>query len=165
MHLLALIFTGVVLLSYGCVFTPTTRTVMFNEDEFRPYAEKGTAIITGDAFLKTRGGEIRKGAGNTIYLMPVTAYTGEWIAHISMYSYLQIAPPDPQYFKYEKTTTADSDGRFEFTDLPAGQYYVATKIVWEVPSGGGGLSETGGWTSAKVQVALGEKKKVVVTGR
>lgn len=162
MHLyLGLILSALVLFMSGC--GPIERKIMFNEQEFKSYAEKGTATIFGDAFLKTAGGEVRKAAGNTILLLPANSYTTEWINHNKRYMALQLTPADPRYFKYERQTTGDADGRFEFNELPPGQYYVATKIIWKVPSGGGGLTETGGWVSAMIQIASGEKKKVVVT--
>ena len=159
MRILGLLFAMIVLFSSGCI---AERKAMFNEDEFRAYAQKGNAVIFGDAFLKTRGGEIRKAAGNTIYLTPATAYTAEWIAHVTKYAARRMTPADPRYFQYERTTTADGDGRFEFTDLPPGHYFVATKIVWDAPTRGG-LTETGGWVYAQVEVAKGDKKKIVVT--
>jgi hypothetical protein len=159
MQKFGLFLAAVVLLSSGCV---AERKVMFNDDEFRPYAEKGNAIILGEAFLRTRGGDIKKGFGNPVYLVPVTTYTQEWFDRVVKWN-LPMAPPDPRYSQYERVATVDMDGRFEFTDLPAGQYYVATKIEWEVPDKNGWTHTAGGWASAMVKVALGEKKKVVAT--
>jgi hypothetical protein len=63
MHLFNLLLAAILLLSSGCV---AERKAMFNEDEFRPYAEKGNAVIFGDAFLKTKGGDIKRAAGNPV---------------------------------------------------------------------------------------------------
>jgi hypothetical protein len=159
MQLFRVILCSCVLFLPACVHFE--RKVMFSEDEFLPYAEKGNASIAGDAFLKAPEGYIQRGAGNTILLLPVNAYTSEWFNHVRHYkggNYLPQA--DPRYSKYERQTIADSDGRFEFLNLPAGQYYVATQftegqfVTWKWK----------GWVTTAVQVGAGEKKKVVVTG-
>ena len=54
------------------------RTAVFNEDEYATYAGDGTATITGQAFVKTRGGDVKFGAGNKVFLNPVTTYSTEW---------------------------------------------------------------------------------------
>ena len=45
------------------------------ESEFLPYAGTGTNTVTGQAFLKTRDGEVRFGAGCEVVVVPVTSYT------------------------------------------------------------------------------------------
>ena len=70
---------------------------------------------------------------------------------------------------YFHETIADSDGRFEFTDLPAGEYYLGSPIFWEIPHQNTFnpadiyMVETGGIAYARVTVAPGERKKVVLT--
>ena len=46
--------------------------------KFAPFAGTGSGRIKGSAFLKTRSGDVKLGAGNKVYLMPATAYTDEW---------------------------------------------------------------------------------------
>jgi hypothetical protein len=72
----------VAILTVSCYSAPRTempRLVPFNEDEYLPYAGDGDATITGQAFLKTRGGDVKYGAGNTIFMNPVTSYSTEWM--------------------------------------------------------------------------------------
>jgi hypothetical protein len=50
----------------------------FRESEMEPYRKHGTASITGQAFHKTQGGEIRSAAGIEIILMPGTSFFREF---------------------------------------------------------------------------------------
>ena len=133
----------------------------FDEAEFAPYAVAGTSAITGQAFLKTRGGEVRLGAGNTVGLLPVTSYTTELRRRVTLGGE-RVGPVDSRVERYRHTTVADGNGNFEFRNLPAGEYYVTCMIVWEVPSQYG-LQKTGGIAYGTVKVGAGETAKVVVT--
>src|SRR5437588_13083015 len=70
-------FIPVALILSSCAITPQPRQTVFQEHEFAPYAGKGTSTVTGQAFLKTRGGEVKFGAGNEVWMFPVTSYTTE----------------------------------------------------------------------------------------
>jgi len=50
---------------------------------------------------------------------------------------------DSTVFNFKKTTVADGEGRFSFTDLGSGEYYVETLITWGIPTGHG-IQTTGG---------------------
>lgn len=133
----------------------------FDEAEFTHFADTGTSSVTGQAFLKTRGGEVRLGAGNTVQLIPVTSYTTELRTRVTLEGE-RVGPVDPRIQKYRRTTVADGNGNFEFHNLPAGEYYLACSITWEVPSQYG-LQQTGGVAYGTVKVGVGEAVKVVVT--
>jgi hypothetical protein len=141
---------------------PMPMQTAFDEAEFAPYAAPGTSTITGQAFLKTAGGEVRFGAGNPVELVPVTAYTTE------RYNY-QVAgeipgPTDLRLAKHTRTTIADGNGNFEFHELPAGTYYATCYISWQVPNPYGiAPLTTGGTACGTVKVGTGETAKVVVT--
>lgn len=151
-------FTGVA----GCVPTPMPRLTTFNESEYALYARDGTATIYGDAFLKTRGGDVKKGAGCAVHLNPVTTYSTEWYERGILGNQL-LEPADQKAVPYHKQTIADGDGKFEFDKLSAGEYYLACLITWEIPGLYGSTESTGGWAHAKVKVGSNERKKVVLT--
>ena len=133
----------------------------FNEAEFQPYLRSGTSTITGQAFLKTRGGEVRFAAGNTVNLTPLTSYTRTTLEQVIVRG--QKAPPaDPRFPKYVRTTFADGNGNFEFKNVPAGQYLAYVPILWEVPTQYG-AQQTGGFAYAHVTAKPGETVKVVAS--
>lgn len=146
----------------GSRANPYKRVAVYDEAEYAPYATPGTGSISGQAFVKTRGGDVKYGAGNIVYLNPVTSYSTEWFEHAVLQEQVATAA-DERARKYCKEVRADGEGRFEFESLPAGEYYLACTIAWEV-AGPYGLTPTGGVAHAKVQVAAGQHlKSVVVT--
>lgn len=139
------------------------RQAEFRESEFAPFAAKGTAKISGQAFSKTAGGEVRYAAGNEIILRPSTAYFDEWF-QVEIVGEHRLKPAeDSRAATYTRKTQADGEGRFEFEGLAPGTYYLACYLVWYVPNSRGGLDPTGGWTHGTVTVGNGETKKVIVT--
>jgi len=144
----------------GCV-APSKRQAVFLESEFAPYAGAGTSTVTGQAFLRTRGGEVRFGAGCEITLVPVTSYTTETQERAVIRSEL-LESHDPRYTAFCRTTIADGNGNFEFREIPAGEYYASCVIRLEYPTQYG-MATTGGIAYGRVRVANGQTAKVVVT--
>ena len=153
----------------GCVAKPIPKlTNQFNEQDFAPYAKKGTASIIGQAFLKTRGGEVRYGAGDTIFLFPSTPYTREMqhFTHHEITNRVTIENVDKRWRDYIKKITADGSGNFEFSDIPAGEYFLECALFWEVPKscyGCAGLEETGDVLRKQIKITEGEKLKIMLT--
>ena len=121
----------------------------------------GTGKVTGQAFLKTRGGDVKKGAGNVVYLVPACTYTKEWV---TLRHFGQMVQPAPEATPYFRQSVSDADGRFVFKDLPPGQWYAVTTVTWEVPQVIGGkypytYMETQGGVLVGV-VTLGEGAEV-----
>jgi hypothetical protein len=149
-------------------------TIPFDESALQPFAGKGTSTITGQAFLKTAGGEVRYGAGDNVLLIPVTPYTTEKVTDLvkakgedsSMLAgvYLSILLGDIRMQKYIRTVVGDGSGNFEFQNIPAGDYYIVCPIYWSVPNPDLGITdETGGVANTKTHIGDGETVKVVVT--
>jgi len=135
----------------------------FDEQDFAQYAAAGTSSIVGQAFLKTRGGDVKLGAGNEVLLCPVTPYSTEYFER-QVVREEQLQPPDERILRYFKSTVADASGRFEFKNLPAGEYFLGCKITWEV-QGVAGTETVGGAAYARVRVDSGEVAKVILTRR
>lgn len=130
-------------LAVGCA---ADRHVPFDEAAFAPYAGSGTSTIMGQAFLKTRAGDVKYGAGDPVLLIPSTPFTEEdYTRAVLNNEKLRNPPPEVMraLAKYIRHTTADGSGNFEFKEVPAGEYFVECPIVWEVPAGYGTMN-TGG---------------------
>ncbi|MDF0674341.1 MAG: hypothetical protein P0120_08370 [Nitrospira sp.] len=51
----------------GCIGNPQVEMkTPFSVNDFEPYKTKGQGKIYGQAFLKTRGGDVKIGAGDTV---------------------------------------------------------------------------------------------------
>lgn len=140
----------------GCN-APKDRLATFDPAEYEPYAKSGSGVLAGQAFVRTRGGDVKYGAGREIVLNPVTNYSSEWYER-GVKNYETLKDADPACPK-GRTTIADAEGRFRFDGLPAGEYYVACWIFWDMNQ----YSQTGGVAHAKVKVQSGQTTNVIVT--
>lgn len=103
----------------------------------------GHAILRGQAFSKTVGGDIKYGAGNDILLLPTTDYSRQCISILATTT----SDCGTKLKPYVRTVQADGEGRFEFTGIAPGSYIVTTIITWGIPTGYG-IRETGGAVTA-----------------
>lgn len=152
----------------GCISPQTPQiqplTAAFTEAEYAPYLKPGTGRIAGQAFLKTVGGDVKYGAGDDVYLNPVTSLNTEWFAK-GVLAGKPVGRTRPDQIKsstYERHAVADAEGRFEFENLPSGNYYLTCKITWGVPDEGI-IQTTGGVAYAKITVRNGQTTKAIVT--
>lgn len=154
----AIAIIAAALLMAGCQSAQVERQVAFPEDEYAKLEKSGDSVIEGQLFLKTRGGDVKLGAGNEVIATPVTTYTEE-----TTRIYRQNKQPlytDPRAKEYTHRTIADGEGRFKLTGLPEGNFFVAGAVAWEV----GPYSSTQGDIIIKrVYVKEGETKKVMLT--
>lgn len=148
---------AVTLVISGCITPPVKQSVAYDETAFARYAERGSSSIYGDAFLKTKGGETRTAAGIPIYLVPLTSYTNE--RGKIMWERKEPESADPRLARFVRTTKGDSQGRFAFSNLPAGSYLIYCKIEWMLPDG----STTGGYALGRAKVEEGKRARVLVT--
>ena len=147
---------AIVLITSSCV---SYRSAEFIESEYEPYLKPGTAEICGHALLRAPGGDPRLGTHATIYLNPVTTHSTEWFQTV-VQGHKPLGPPDPRSLRFQKTVRADSKGKFCFSDLPAGHYYLASLISF-TGSSPNDVSE-GAYAYATVEIRKGETKTDVV---
>jgi hypothetical protein len=158
----SLILIGLLSLSACSSIVPYSAP--FNESDFVRYSVPGTAVIQGHTFVRSDTGIKRGGAGLTITLVPLTAYTEE--AARIMASGKTPGPADPRLDKFTRTTVGDvGGGAFEFRDLPAGKYLLYCKIEWNAQYAGTMRRDASGsmFAMAKTEVSNGQTKRVVVT--
>ena len=104
------------------------RHAEFIHEEYAPYEATGTARICGQAYLSVDGGNQHVASGDRVLLAPVTSYTDEAIK-VKIVRGRKMVDPDPKAMKFEKHTKTDEEGRFCFTDLPGGEYYIVADIA------------------------------------
>lgn len=133
----------------------TFEPLPFDEHEYSKLETTGNSTVTGQVFAKTRGGAVIKGAGNLVVLIPATAYGKQRITEQVIGGKRAATPEDPRYVQYVHQTVADGDGRFTFTDVPAGRYFALSHVTWEAPSANRYIPYTieGGSVYAEIEVA------------
>ncbi|OEJ64682.1 hypothetical protein BEN30_00905 [Magnetovibrio blakemorei] len=109
--------------------------------------KEGTSTIAGQGFLKAQGGFIQTAAGETVTLVPKSPYTDEIVSitrkdgFFEEYSGVQ---KDPEYEPFRRVITADKNGAFRFEGLPAGEWYIATRVIWFTRDQLGNVALNGG---------------------
>jgi hypothetical protein len=152
----------------GCMPFHYSHTVPLSEADYAPYLSAGTATITGTVSAKMRAGDISNGAESFVYLVPVTPYSTEWFEH-AMVSSHNISGTDPRSLRAARSTVVGPDGRFQFSNLPAGDYYLSCTITRSIPPFRIGRFRLGNSsiervdTYARVTVRPGEQAQVIVT--
>lgn len=120
----------------------------------------GTGSIEGQAFLRTVGGDVRYAAGERVMLVARTPYAREVIGR-RVYG-VPSPSVDQRLASHARTTQADGEGRFTFTDLPACHYIVTTQVYWAIPVGY--MNDTqGGVLSREITLDNGETENIVLT--
>lgn len=148
----------------SCAVPQQERVAKYDSAEYARYAGNGSSRITGQAFAKTVGGDVKYAAGNTVWLYPVTSMTTEWY-QTAIKGGKPMKTGDQRMMQHSRSTVADGSGNFEFSGLPAGDYYVVTQVTWGVPTGMQffPIEQTGSALHAKVHVSDGESKRVILT--
>jgi hypothetical protein len=116
-------------LATGCAHAtgPAARQAAFNEQEYAQYAYAGTGTISGQVMVRAEGGQTRPAEGSQVSLNPVTSYSTEWWNR-TVVGGLNLRSADDREQKYLRTALTDAQGRFVFSDLPRGEYFVVAAL-------------------------------------
>jgi len=91
--------------------------------EYSSLPRTGSGRVQGTIYLVGPSGNKIYGKQTRLYLNPVTSYSTQWYNK----SYLggaKMSKVDSRLFNYLKFTTSDSNGKFEFLNVPSGSYYL-----------------------------------------
>jgi hypothetical protein len=150
----------------GSASSPSTRvraaSPKLPDSDFDRYSGVGKCSIIGQAFLKTRGGDVKYGAGETVMLMPDIPFLNQMHEiQSSPDRYLYLPPDvDSKWKQLRRQTITDGAGEFEFKGIPCGSWYVESQVRWEVPT----YSTQGGTVSTRINVNQGNSPvKVILT--
>jgi hypothetical protein len=156
-----LVFLAVGLLA-ACVSGPKLESV-FDPREADAINQSGFGAVNGQAFLKRSDGSVVYAAGSDVYLIPRSAYADAHMAYLFQGSKFNNTVEEPStdrdYLALTKRTKADNDGRFTFSLLADGDYYLLTKITWKE-----GKVEAGGNLMEFVSLNGGQTVQVFMTG-
>ncbi len=119
----------------------------FDPSEAEFILTDGTATIDGQSFLRQSGGGVVTCAGSPVTLLPKTKYSDERVQHLygNMLSgihyglFPKFVPNSSDYYRLTRTAQCDAQGNFEFSNVPAGKFYIGARVEWviaEVQQGG-----------------------------
>ena len=133
----------------------------FVDEEWQQGRATGTASITGQAFLKTRGGGVRTCAGERVVLLPYNSYTAEIYAAVRRGAVMP-QTVDPRIQQFTRTGICSAQGDFAFSGLPGGRWLIISKVTWEVPQRYGSLFQ-GGELAGIVETVNGQATRYYLT--
>ena len=110
----------------------TAKRVPFPEDEYLKLSSSGKGVITGQVYIETRDGDKVPKSGAKVVLNPVTSYSLQWKEETPV-TLMPLEPPDSRISNYIREALTDAEGRFVIDNVPAGEYFVSSPIVWEGP--------------------------------
>ena len=134
-------------------------TEPFVEDDFTWSLSKGTGVIAGRGLLRGPGGYMQTAVGEDVVLIAKTPYTDEIVAVSRKEGFFEEytnVHKDPNYNKYRLRQTADAEGKFRFENLPAGQWYIVTRVIWYVRDQNSQVHLQGGLLWGQITIADGE---------
>jgi hypothetical protein len=127
--------------------------------EYAPFLKTGSGSISGQAFLTQRGGGVVVAAGCEVSVDPVTPTSIEWWKKAgSKYVFRDLMPPSTNFQNARKTVLADASGKFTFTNLPPGKYFVRTTLTWDVPS----IGLQGGLLAERIEVKESQNTNLIL---
>lgn len=125
-----IVLTASILIATACASKPEIiNRIPFNPVEFAKLPTSGTAIVTGQAFLKTADGKIYYPQRENARLNPKTSYSKQWY-EVNYIGKKNITKADPRYLDYIYKSSMDKKGRFTFKKIPGGDYYISAPIFW-----------------------------------
>jgi hypothetical protein len=153
------------LLGAGCSALPERDAsgVAFDPAAVAWASARGKNAVRGSAVVRPASGEARTCAGATVALLPDSPYARDRIRRLyggtergsndlAPGAARQIEAPDPAFGRAVRTTTCDIHGRFAFSALPDGIWYVTTSVAWRT-RGNDPASQVG--TALMQRVVLG----------
>lgn len=161
----------------ACVTTQTPAKIgaPFDVSVAETAMKPGRNTVKGFAVLRTVGGDAKTCAGEKVNLTPATAYAAERMSVIygSTISgqrtlghgeyrtgWNGAERPVADYSRLAYTTVCDAQGKFEFSNVGDGDWYVVSTVYWEV----GGRPQ-GGYLMRRVTVGGGQTINVALTGK
>src|SRR5688500_9691859 len=142
----------------------------FNVDEVSFVKLAGNSTVTGTAFLKLADGTFKNCAGFNVELLPVAAYSNERIfktygndqqGQILMEQNPPKVTPDvPEYHDMLIKGACDLRGEFNFSNVPAGNYFFVAFIIWDDASTP--PRKTGGGVMKRIHVPIEARVEVLL---
>jgi hypothetical protein len=161
----------IIVLALGACAQTVVMKSTFDPREAEFFNRKGQAQISGQLFLRQKGGGVVYGAGSVVRLLPRTTYTAERMQKVfgggklfpSIVG-LKIENEDPTFQQFQRSVKADGQGRFVFSELAPGDYFVTGVVTWCVPGGYGSCFEQGGALMEQVTVRDAQKVDLIMDG-
>lgn len=160
----------VVLLGLTACSAPMALHSRFDPAEIAWFSRRGTNTIEGTAIARSYRGAVKTCAAQTVTLFPVSTYASERMTALygnakEGFNPVTAGRPadfegdDPAYHEAARTMRCDGRGRFAFSELADGAYFVVAEVTWHDRRAG---LEQGGYLMQRVEVASGETRDILL---
>jgi len=105
-----------------------------NQREYAPYRSPGQATIDGQVVMTLSSGITFYGAACQVRLSPVTSDSMNYIQEVAMKGGHKQWKNDADAVWW--LAQANDEGRFRFTEVPSGSYYLTCPVAWRDPTTG-----------------------------
>jgi hypothetical protein len=129
------------------------------QEETAPYLQKGSGSISGVVTVDTGQRQITAPANSEVFLTPATSFANE---RLQKYVIERNELPEKRESQLVLMGRTDSQGRFRFQALAAGDYIVASDFAWIPPGSSEPRIDV---AYARVHLGAGESTTVTVTRR
>lgn len=133
-----------------------TMSTVFDPTAAQYIDKLGSGTISGRAYQAN----LFTGAGAKLQLVPVTAYSTEYMGYLfgsskAYYTPTRVDNIHYQYKRYQRRTKADENGRYTFSGVPPGEYFIYAQLV---------ENRTGVALYERVTIADGQSVQIDLTG-
>lgn len=135
----------------------------FPEEEYTKLQKTGDCTVFGQVFLTTIGGNTKYSGGMPVWLFPKTSYSDEWYEQYYLKGNKGYFGDDHRVYEYTPQTKVDGEGYFELGNVPEGDYYIVSMVVWFTPTGCFNALEKQGGTIAELIHIKNGKNKIILT--
>ena len=98
------------------------------DEQVAPYRLPGTSTVEGQVIVRPANGPVQLGSDADVRIMPMTTESDDYVQNTVLAGGTDM-PKDtfrtPSWF-----AQADASGRFRFTQMAAGNYYVLCPLAW-----------------------------------
>lgn len=98
--------------------------------EHTAYLADGKHTVTGQAFLRQKGGGVVTCAGYPVVLAPATPFFTELLPYAAANKVPETV--GTEYRKVVKRSQCDAQGNFVFNNVPPGRWHILTAVEWVV---------------------------------
>ena len=123
---------GLALLAGSCMRGEVEKKVAFDDKDHAAWIAKGKSGIDGEGFLRRPNGSLSRCSGGVVYLVPATAYFREWVeVYRSGATIANASSLHESHSRAIRKTQCDMQGRFQFSELPAGKWIAVTRVTFD----------------------------------
>lgn len=137
---------------------PVATTNPYYGPDYDYHRGQGPNTVTGQAFLRQKGGGLVTCAGTTAAIFPATPYFREVLAIYRSGRTVQQPTPAGASGNPVRSAVCDAQGNFSISSVPSGRWILVSEVAWMA-----GYERQGGSLSREVDVVDGGTNRFILS--